>query len=210
MIDNVSSDFFLVGQELDFSTATAKKIQDFQKLAKGWNFGEGQPFSEKIIKEAKALNKEMIENCFLETGAFPGNDGEIMVTLYYSDYYLEFTIEPNLTITFAKENKKETLEYKEDLTFDKALKLINNFREEIWSSSESFTLPTLTTKKIDSQILPSSQVAVIRESQLLIKNVFPSLVAQSVNILNTSTKRYLENPEFFGSSKNEYFQVATV
>ncbi|MEZ4733902.1 MAG: hypothetical protein R3E79_42970 [Caldilineaceae bacterium] len=40
---------------------------------------------------------------FHETDAFPGLNGEVMVTVYQGSDYWEFTLEPTETITFVYE-----------------------------------------------------------------------------------------------------------
>lgn len=210
MNDKISSDFFLGSQNLDYSAATIKKIEGFRELKEGWNFGEGEPFNDNIIDQAKFINKEIIEYGFLETDAFPGSSGEIMVTLYYDDKYLEFTVEPDCTITFAKEKDKEIIEYKEGFTTDKALEKVKIFREEICLSSESFILPSLTIEKTDLKVLPLNPAEKIAGFLFSKQSVLENLVAQSANILEFSMKRSQVSPEFFGSSKNRFFQTSTV
>lgn len=127
-------------------SATGKKILDFGKLKDGWNYGEGIPIQQKTIDSAIDLNNDIRSNGFLETDAFPGPDGSIMTTLYEGKDYLEFTIHPDESITYAREEDNKDIAFKENLSAQDAKNLINEFREEIWSSSDELT-PFFTTSE---------------------------------------------------------------
>lgn len=81
---------------------TEQKIQNFKNLNQGWHFGEGIAPSSETIDIALGLVKEAhITGC--DVDAFPGINGEVQVTLYYDDEYLEFTVENDNSITFVHE-----------------------------------------------------------------------------------------------------------
>ncbi|MGE5446246.1 MAG: hypothetical protein ACM3SR_16895 [Ignavibacteriales bacterium] len=71
----------------------------------------------------------------METDAFPGTNGEIMLTVYYHNYYLEFTIEPSRHITFYREMDRVEISYQEGLSIENAKTKIMEFWNEIWKSS---------------------------------------------------------------------------
>jgi len=88
-----------------------EKIQSFGNFTQGWSFGEGVPFAPSILLKAMQLIKTAHALGFAETDAFPGLNGEVLVTIYLEADYWEFTIEPDETVTFAYEKNDKTLIY---------------------------------------------------------------------------------------------------
>src|SRR5690242_11793093 len=76
------------------SNKTALKIASFSKLKEGWNFSSGVPFSRQVLDIAIEIDR-----CFqcygLETDAFPGLDGEVMVAAYSLPIAYEVVVNPN-------------------------------------------------------------------------------------------------------------------
>jgi hypothetical protein len=105
---------------------TIDKIQSFAKLHPGWSFGEGIEFEPAILNKALQLAKTAHTLGFQETDAFPGLNGEIMVTVYQRDDYWEFTLSPKETITFVYEKGEETVVYEEGLPFEFAVSMLTN------------------------------------------------------------------------------------
>ncbi len=105
-------------------------------MDEGWHFGEGIPISISIIKKAIEIDKEIFNYGFLKTEAFPGTNGEIMVTIHYFDDYFEFIIENDETVTFLHEFKNKTLYSEENMSFINALHKISMLREHVWILSE--------------------------------------------------------------------------
>ncbi|HET6402842.1 MAG TPA: hypothetical protein VFH95_15765 [Candidatus Kapabacteria bacterium] len=119
-----------------------KKISSFAELKKGWHFGEGVGPTNKIIRDALALHREILMRGFSKTGAFPGVGGEIRLTIY--DYngenneYHEFTFESNGTLTYVHEAEgKEDVELP-DLDLDNVRKILAELKTSKfeWFSSE--------------------------------------------------------------------------
>lgn len=144
MIRNAISNVYET-QSGKFAHPIAQKIRSFQDIPVGWCYGEGATFQPGIIDSATKLHSYALSKGFFETDAFPGVNGEIRITLYKDKYYLEFTIENNESITFAHEKDDNEVLYKENITYDDALKLIDFFWDEIWNSSEYCTA-TITTQ----------------------------------------------------------------
>ena len=107
-------------------TTTSKKIQSFRSLKEGWSFGEGVAFQSQILHKAIQLIKSAHALGFDETDAFPGINGEVMVTLYAGQDYWEFTIEADESVTFVYEAGDETRVYEEGLPFEFAVSMITN------------------------------------------------------------------------------------
>jgi hypothetical protein len=106
------------------------KIRSFSDLADGWHFGEGGPISEKVISVALALSKYARELNFSEIDAFPGVNGEILLTLYYGDYVLELTVESDLSINVVMEVGDEEVFDKEGLSILEAKEQVHKLREK--------------------------------------------------------------------------------
>lgn len=106
------------------TNSTIEKIQSFGNFTQGWSFGEGVPFAPSILLKAMQLIKTAHALGFADTDAFPGLNGEVMVTIYWGQDYWEFTIEPDETITFAYEKNDETIIYEEGLPFEFAISSI--------------------------------------------------------------------------------------
>ena len=86
---------------------TLKKILSFAQFQEGWSFGEGVAFAKSTVDKAVQLAKTAHTLGFHETDAFPGLNGEIMITVYQGNEYWEFTLEPTETITFVYEKADE-------------------------------------------------------------------------------------------------------
>jgi hypothetical protein len=92
------------------------------------------PPTDDVLETAMLLNCEAGIRGFTKTNAFPGISGEVQVTIYHGEHYLEFTIEPNGSITFVYEENDEEKVYEEDLSFSEAIKRVDSFKERIWAS----------------------------------------------------------------------------
>ena len=82
---------------------TAQKIDSFATYQPGWSFREGIPFDKATLIIATAILQQGIEHGFVTNDAFPGLDGEVMVTFYSGDYYHEFIIERTGNISYICE-----------------------------------------------------------------------------------------------------------
>ena len=111
---------------------TERKINYFATFEPGWYYGEGRAFDPLVVEDALALNKAAIRSSFFETDAFPGTDGALVVTVYFGEYNLEFTIRRDRTVIFCQELGDQELKYEEGLTLQEAEARIVEFRKEIW------------------------------------------------------------------------------
>lgn len=114
---------------------TVRKIRSFQDLAPGWNYGRGRPASGPTAKMAMSIYRLFVQLGFNATDAFPGDDGEIMVTAYKDNHYLECLVAPDNTLSFVYE--VDDLEQKsiDRLSQTEALREINLIAGEIWNTS---------------------------------------------------------------------------
>lgn len=87
-----------------------------------------------------SLNRWAIADGFLETDAFPGPDGEVRVTIYYALDYLEFTVNPDLTVDFVREREGHELMASARLTVQNAEAKLKEFSKELWTSRSKVIL----------------------------------------------------------------------
>lgn len=75
---------------------TEAKIRGFKNLQPGWHYGEGDQIQQAVLDRALECHARIInEGLFDATDAFPGLAGEVMVTAYKADGYLEFIMRPD-------------------------------------------------------------------------------------------------------------------
>jgi len=184
-------------QVVDLPENTTKdKILEFSNLKKGWHFGKGVPPTKKILQLAVDLAGRVALSGF-RSNAFPGVDGEIMVTVYHGEDYLEFTFETNGTVTFVWEKGEAEIAYEEELTVDQAKRRLDAFGEKIWKSlSGSFTPNIMTQPKKSSRVL-LSKTPRDQEFQLYLSHasmkaetgrapIFASIMSESLQIQSSS------------------------
>jgi hypothetical protein len=123
----------------DPSSPVEKKITGFRSLKKGWHYGEGKrPETHTIDVALKLVEEASLWD--LETDAFPGVSGEILIAVYHGDDCLEFIVEPSGRITASLEEDSCEVSTVEDLSIEGALAELNDFadkrREVSWNTSE--------------------------------------------------------------------------
>ena len=159
---------------------TIRKIRNFLRFTPGWNYGEGSTFDEHVINRAIEVHKSIISLAFYETDAFPGTDGSVMVTAYYSNYSLEFTIDANGNIRYILELNDAAIHQEENLTLAQIKDILRQFRRERWRPFDSSTFDTMTVAENDFVLLllPISVMA----SLSLMRIVSSHLAKLSANI----------------------------
>ena len=182
------------------------KIDHFLKLEKGWHFGEGVPATKQTAIKAAVLVEEAVIGRF-DTDVFPGIDGEIMVTVYHKEHYLEFIVEKDGSVTYVYQVNDEDIVDGEKLSFKSALNVIHDFSRRIWNTLGSFTAITTTQGKGNLKVW-HLKIPHQAESQSLRKNVSKPLESTSANTCVNSTQKSPQNRLFFGSSPRKYYPKA--
>ncbi len=176
---------------------TMKKILRFREYSEGWNYGRGKTFSDDAIESALAIEILLRRVGILETDAFPGSDGDIMVTGYEGSLYWELTLEWDNTVTFITEKDDRIVGEREGLSLSEAISEIlslenrEEITEELWKDDNSFAFSiskdNMTTGRIDlkasflSQMnkveYPSSRFSVSETDKLpsvpIFENIMP-------------------------------------
>ncbi|MCK7581734.1 MAG: ATP-binding protein [Chromatiales bacterium] len=111
----------------NLSAPTLLKLDDFKAFDAGWCYGDGLKFPDEVILLSKQVIIDLIKNGFNKTDVFPGLSGEIRVTAYVRNHYLEFTVENNREITFLYEVNDNEIEYIEALSLDDCLLKIKEY-----------------------------------------------------------------------------------
>jgi hypothetical protein len=162
---------------------TEAKLQSFRQLPPGWNYGEGVPSNQVAFDNALCLLCEATRSGFYDTDAFPGTDGEIMLTIYFSEHYLEFILELDGSVTFCYERADQEISYVEGLSLSDAANRIAELWDEIWTRSESLTDNVITThENTGSSVSHSGIQAATQEFRSLIVSVSAALEEPFVNI----------------------------
>lgn len=139
----------------DRSNVTELKILSFRGFPVGWHYGEGVPFDNRVIQRANAWNRAAQALNFGRTGAFPGLSGEIVVTVYWRNEYLETSFEPDGTVTVSRERNSIVIYEEEGLTEYEARGKLVEFRDDTWNSSVSSIKSIFGTQRYeDSRVLP--------------------------------------------------------
>jgi hypothetical protein len=124
--------------------ATERKLRSFAALADGWNYGSGKRFEKAQIERAVGIYRMFLQLGISVTDAFPGLSGEISVTGYKDNNYIEYTL--------IDTDKASFVARKNDVVVTKLFRVnqIVAFRElvrfvgAIWNTSASSTQNTTT------------------------------------------------------------------
>ncbi|MEB2786960.1 hypothetical protein [Algoriphagus persicinus] len=186
-----------------------QKIHSFQELKQGWHFGEGHEPKKETIEMAEKIVQLLHVEFFCKVDAFPGIWGEIQITAYPEDFFMEINILENGAMELVVEDKDQLeLMAFEGLSLETLKGKISFFKQQIlWKSFVYFPQNILTKTYPDSPVLPSGILLVQEEeSRYLRKNVQESVPVTHVNILTPITEQSAMNPLFFGNSVKTNYQ----
>ncbi|MBI2433661.1 MAG: hypothetical protein HYV26_12415 [Candidatus Hydrogenedentes bacterium] len=130
--------------------ATREKILALGHLKAGWRFGEGDPASPEAFATALALLDTVVGRGFDETDAFPGVNGEVVLTVYFQDRCLEFVVAARNDIDVTWEVGGAVLRVEEGQSLEEARGAVENFWGELWKSFESFISANTTAAQASS------------------------------------------------------------
>ncbi len=118
---------------------TYEKIQSFAAYRPGWSFGEGVEFTQPLLNKSLQLAKTAHALGFHKSDAFPGLNGEVMITIYRETEYWEFTIQPDESLSFVYEKGNSTVIYEEGLPFEFAISVLTNlaFQHQLFIPKET-------------------------------------------------------------------------
>ena len=95
-----------------------------------------------VIAAALDWRRSLSEVAFADIDAFPGHNGEILVSAIRGDFCFEVTVEPDLSISVAFERGKDLIFANDGLSTEKAKEKLFEAMRWIWISSVGFTQST--------------------------------------------------------------------
>lgn len=164
------------------------KIESFISFEDGWSYQEGVAFSRQAVDSAKTIAAWLDHYGFKTLDAFPGLNGEIRVTAYIGNHYLEFTLESTDDVTFIYEIDDQEMAYQPHLNLTSCHTKIIEFSDLCWSESSTRSITTTKTKN-GSLALPSGHHQKMEASLFFVKNAHwtlaPIVVSTSGNFMRT-------------------------
>lgn len=190
---------------------TLRKIRNFESLPEGWHYGEGVPASQEYINTAEAILDTARRLGFSLFDAFPGVDGQIQLTIYDQEKYIEITLESDETITLIYEIDRCEILCRESLSVFDMATLLEEIALGLWDSSESFIQHTLTSLEMNLKACPSTTQA---ESRVILQYPYSKKTAQKTSqqqpatILPDTILIYPETPPSTGMFQDRLFPAA--
>jgi hypothetical protein len=179
------------------------KILSFGKLRDGWDFGQGVPAPQHVVKAA-LMFYGLGEHLGLEMDAFPGAGGDISVDFYIGEELVQVLIDTDLSLELTHErgigSHYDELAYCENIYIDEVINYLINFRakgyESSWSSPGFYT-ETSTSPGISDSILTASKnlMELSRSSKL---SAFKILEQKYVSTFDSIPPLRMANHLLFG------------
>jgi hypothetical protein len=163
------------------ATRTIRKINDFRFMPVGWHYGKGGPISEKTIGLALHAYESLLLVGLSRTDAFPGADGEVLVTAYHKkttgfNSYIAVMIETNGFMSVRYEINQTDVSYIESDDIRVIKTAIYDIARTIWNILGSSIQKTLISTS-DGLATWHLSVPQTEECQLSIEFVPRELVA---------------------------------
>lgn len=140
---------------LEASIKTLQKIQSFAHLPHGWCYGSGEPLSPEAIGHAINWLRSLVKLNLIDNNAFPGADGEIIISVYIGVINIDLSIYQNGEASLIVENGEEEIGSFSCFALRKVRDVISMVLAAIWNTSASFTQNTSTAVWDGSKVLPS-------------------------------------------------------
>ena len=156
----------IVTLTINTSSEIERKISSFAALARGWDYGRGGPISQDVLDCAFEWNRFFRKRGFLETDAFPGGDGEVVIAAGCGVHDIEIIIEPDEKISIAYDCGGQHKLYQPNLAPIEATWVVTNLIGQICSASGFFTPINLTSaaKNLSSQHSVTQKTMVASQS----------------------------------------------
>ncbi len=198
-----------IGQSASSIHPTEGKIRRFSELGDGWHYGEGVAFDASVLRRSVALHWQVMREGYFTTDAFPGLYGQVVVTIYDGDHYVEYSVEPDGTIEYVYECEGREIQSEVGLTTDAAIGKLRDLRKEPWKSSESSSSSTMTYISADfSPALFSPQAGGLEEASPSSANsALQSPEPPSASTSAGTTPTYQRNPRYSGAFPRTHFPL---
>ncbi len=133
-----------------------RRINLFGKLKEGWDFGEGVPSPPGVVADAKTVLRTIVSCGIPKTDAFPGTDGEIIVTGYLERECFEFVVRIDRCVDIIIEQNDKEVFSTEGIALSKLPVVLNKNMEKQWHTSGSYTPLNMTAKNDNFEAQPFS------------------------------------------------------
>jgi hypothetical protein len=193
----VSGTYYLKTSDIS-EVGTALKISSFAKLGAGWHYGGGVTPDIKTIGLAKRLLTVVQSYGVPTTDAFPGTAGEIMVTGYTSDDYLELICAADGTVAIVRERNGIEDFDQTGMNENDAVKKLGELLGDACNTLGYYTLNTSTRTGMNSKASRSrTMMGALLSSN---ENVWMQPPQPSVITLADTTPALEVTPQFSGYS----------
>lgn len=179
---------------------TVRKLLLFSQLEKGWNYGRGIPASSGTISIALQWVHFLTEVGFTSTNAFPGENGEISVTAYHKNIYLECIFDLNGETSFYYERGDENILSMENARLAEVRSEVIKIVGEIWNTLD-LSIPSIMMswpKNLTVQHLGYHRRMAERPSYSWL--AFPERGEAYVSTYGNIIQALVENIQFIGHS----------
>ena len=173
---------------LPASGETERKLRSFESLAPGWHYGVGGGIDHETVTLSSQLLKYLTQLGFSSTDAFPGVDGEVLLTVYRDASYIEIVVYSTDRISIIYERSDAELYRAENVNTKRVLLELKRIAAEIWGSSVSSTPTIMTSAEGALQVWPLKRPK-MAEHQSSWLNVLRIAEAPSVFISGPITSR---------------------
>ena len=192
---------------------TEQKINSFARLQPRWDYGHGGPIARATLDIALVWNQFLQQLGLLDTDAFPGGEGEVVIAAGYGDHYFEIIVEPDHSISIAYDFKNRQALYEANLhAAEAATKLMQlTGQGGKWNWLDYFTQISTTRSATNLQDLHSGILGQTTLYQLLVSNALKGQVLQSAttfDLISSSPESSASLP-FFGDFNPTYFHQVT-
>jgi hypothetical protein len=181
----------------------AKKIRSFSNLRAGWHYGQGGPILEDRINKAIKIHALLKYIGFLETDAFPGVDGEILLTCYFGNHYIEILVDTAGEISIYHEKDSDVVEELKHVR--EAELVLSKMVGDIWNSSGSFISNITIRGEGDLTNWRSKTLRMDLEHQSLKWNVFERDELPRANISKNSMLMLQAIQPYSGNSTQKFY-----
>ncbi|MCC0000118.1 MAG: hypothetical protein H6870_14295 [Methylobacteriaceae bacterium] len=193
---------------------TFGKILSFAKLKHGWHYGVGGPLKSSVISAALGAHWRLLLNGFDDTNAFPGANGELMVTAYHASQYLEIVVEHDCTLHVCYEIDGSEVMSKSGMTYDEAIELLDGIAPSTGTDDQcvilgSYIQSTLT--RTQAKIVSNPwHLETIQPGERLLSNESAWTTAElqyaitQEDIIATPS---LVSPQYFGNLTDQFCQM---
>lgn len=189
-------------------SSTARKIDEFTKLPKGWNFGSGIPARKDIAELAKELLTFGVTEGFAWHDAFPGINGQIILTMYVRNHCLEFEVGSSGKISVVWEEGDNDRGEWDSLSLAQVKDKILELKGKIWISLGRYT-GVITTRHVEGLSAKHSNRLTTAAYPWSIKVASDSTVVQSASISGNIIPSLSTAAQSTGRSRKPTYQTGT-